>query len=98
MLAASRPAGGVRAQFSDVVNIELGRRSLRTFETFRETFGQEIDLHRVGYLFLLDDPEHVARFEASVALQNELEKAFLGGRSSADTTAALAAAVQKAVQ
>src|SRR5688500_11768368 len=34
-----KAAGGVRAQFSDVVNIELGLRSLRTFETFRETFG-----------------------------------------------------------
>ena len=67
-----RAAGGVRAQFSDVVNIQLGQRSLRTFETFRETFGQEIDLHQVGYLFLLDDPAHVAAFEANVALQNEL--------------------------
>lgn len=67
-----KAAGGVRAQFSDVVNIELGQRSLRTFETFKETFGQEIDLHQVGYLFLLDDPAHVAAFETNVALQNEL--------------------------
>jgi sarcosine oxidase subunit beta len=67
-----RAAGGVRAQFSDTVNIELGQRSLRTFETFREDFAQEIDLHQVGYLFLLDRPEHVALFEQSVALQNEL--------------------------
>ena len=67
-----KAAGGVRAQFSDAVNIELGLRSLRTFETFREEFGQEIDLHQVGYLFLLDDPADVARFERDVALQNEL--------------------------
>ncbi len=67
-----KSAGGVRAQFSDAVNIELGSRSLRTFETFKETFGQEIDLHQVGYLFLLDNPEHVAAFEVNVALQNEL--------------------------
>ncbi|MBC9822185.1 FAD-binding oxidoreductase [Terrabacter sp. MAHUQ-38] len=67
-----KAAGGVRAQFSDRVNIELGLRSLRTFETFRETFGQEIDLHQVGYLFLLDQPDHVAAFERNVALQNEL--------------------------
>ena len=38
----------------------------------REEFGQEIDLHQVGYLFLLDRPEHVAAFEKNVALQNEL--------------------------
>ena len=47
-------------------------RSLETFETFARRFGQEIDLHQVGYLFLLDDPTHVAAFEANVALQNEL--------------------------
>jgi sarcosine oxidase, subunit beta len=62
----------VRAQFSDAVNIELGLRSLRAFETFGEDLGQEIDLHQVGYLFRLDRPEHVGLFEESVALQNEL--------------------------
>jgi sarcosine oxidase subunit beta len=67
-----KAAGGVRAQFSDAVNIELGARSLRTFETFEATFDQEIDLHQVGYLFLLDNPEQVETFERNVALQNEL--------------------------
>ena len=67
-----KAAGGVRTQFSDTVNIELGLRSLRTFESFKEQFGQEIDLHQVGYLFLLDRPEHVAEFERSVALQNAM--------------------------
>ena len=67
-----KAAGGVRAQFSDAVNIELGARSLRTFETFKATFGQEIDLHQVGYLFLLEKPEHVEAFEKNIALQNEL--------------------------
>ena len=52
-----KAAGGVRAQFSDAVNIELGARSLRGLRpTSPSTFGQEIDLHRVGYLFLLDQP------------------------------------------
>src|SRR5688572_27956336 len=67
-----KAAGGVRAQFSDAVNIELGARSLRTFDTFKATFDQEIDLHQVGYLFLLEKPEHVEAFEKNVALQNEL--------------------------
>ena len=70
--STSKAAGGVRAQFSDAVNIELGRRSLETFQTFESTFGQAIDLHRVGYLFLLDRPEHVEAFERNVALQNEM--------------------------
>ena len=59
-----KAAGGVRAQFSDAVNIELGLRSLRTFETFAEQFDQEIDLHQVGYLFLLDEPERRRRLRA----------------------------------
>ena len=67
-----KAAGGVRAQFSDAVNIELGARSLHAFETFGATFGQEIDLHQVGYLFLLEEPEHLAAFEKNIALQNEM--------------------------
>ncbi|WP_235036686.1 FAD-binding oxidoreductase [Actinomadura sp. K4S16] len=70
--STSRAAGGVRAQFSDEVNIRLGARSLEAFTRFPERPGQEIDLHRVGYLFLLSRPEDVAAFEAGVALQNEL--------------------------
>jgi sarcosine oxidase subunit beta len=67
-----KAAGGVRAQFSDAVNIELGLRSLRAFEKFREDFDQEIDLHQAGYLFLLDRPAHVEAFERNVETQNRL--------------------------
>ena len=67
-----KAAGGVRAQFSDPVNIALGARSLETFRDFRARFGEEIDLRQVGYLFLLSTPEAVAAFEANVALQNDL--------------------------
>ena len=67
-----RAAGGVRAMFSDEVNISLGARSLEAFARFGERPGQEIDLHRVGYLFLLDRPEHVGAMTAAVELQNAL--------------------------
>jgi sarcosine oxidase subunit beta len=67
-----KAAGGVRAQFSDRINIELGARSLDAFGRFAQRPGQEIDLHRVGYLFLLSTPEDVASFERDVTLQNEL--------------------------
>ena len=69
--SSSKAAGGVRAQFSDAVNIELGARSLRAFETFQATFDQEIDLQQVGYLFLLEDPAQVRGFEKNIALQND---------------------------
>jgi sarcosine oxidase subunit beta len=62
----------VRTVFSDPVNIQLALRSLRTFETFGQQFGQQIDLRQVGYLFLLDQPEQVVAFERSIVLQNEM--------------------------
>ncbi len=68
-----KAAGGVRAQFSDPVNITLGARSLETFANFPVLFDQEIDFHQVGYLFLLSTPAAVAAFEANVALQNDLD-------------------------
>ncbi len=70
--STSKAAGGVRAQFSDPVNIALGARSLETFRDFGALFGQEIDLHQVGYLFLLSTPDAVRAFEAGVELQNGL--------------------------
>jgi sarcosine oxidase subunit beta len=68
--STSRAAGGVRAQFSDPLNIALGLRSLEAFASFGERPGAEIDLKRVGYLFLLDREEDVLAFERGVELQN----------------------------
>ena len=70
--STSRAAGGVRANFSDELNISLGKRSLALFADFPQRPGQEIDLHRSGYLFVLTRPEDVDLFTASVALQNSL--------------------------
>jgi sarcosine oxidase subunit beta len=70
--SSGRAAGGVRAQFSDVLNIELAQRSLAAFADFGRRPGWEIDLHRVGYLFVLTREEDVAAFERGVALQGEL--------------------------
>lgn len=66
-----KAAGGVRAQFSDPVNIDLGRRGLTAFEEFPNRPGQQIDLRQPGYLFLLTSDEQVTVYEESVALQNE---------------------------
>lgn len=69
--STSRAAGGVRAQFSDELNIAIAMRSLEAFDRFSDRPGREIDLQKVGYLFLLDREEDVRVFERSVALQNE---------------------------
>ena len=71
--STSKAAGGVRAQFSDVLNVQLGARSLEAFARFEEDTGYDIGLHRVGYLFLLSTPEDVVSFEAGVRLQNSLD-------------------------
>ncbi|EHR62337.1 NAD(P)/FAD-dependent oxidoreductase [Saccharomonospora cyanea] len=65
-----RAAGGVRAQFSDALNIQLGARSMAAYHEFGTRPGQEIDLRTAGYLFLLSTPDQVASFEESVKLQN----------------------------
>lgn len=70
--STSKAAGGVRAQFSDALNIQLGARSLRAFADFGARPGQEIDFQQVGYLFLLSRQQDVAAFERSIELQNQL--------------------------
>jgi len=66
-----RAAGGVRTQFSDVLNIEIAKRSLAAFRDFGRRPGWEISLKEVGYLFVLTRETDVEAFEKSVALQNE---------------------------
>lgn len=70
--SSGKPIGGVRAQFSDPLNIELGARSLRAYRDFGRRPGCDIGLDLVGYLFLLRDRDHVPSFEAAVALQNAM--------------------------
>jgi sarcosine oxidase subunit beta len=67
-----KAAGGVRAQFSDAVNIALGARSLLAFEDFAVRPGAEIDLHQVGYLFLHTDPVQAQTAREAVDLQNAM--------------------------
>jgi glycine/D-amino acid oxidase-like deaminating enzyme len=65
--STSRSAGGIRTQFSDELNIRIALRSLDEFEGM-----DGIELRQYGYLFLLDRPEDVARFQDALALQHRL--------------------------
>lgn len=69
--STGRAAGGVRTQFSDVLNIEIAKRSLAAFRDFAHRPGWEIDLKEVGYLFVITREEDLGAFEQSVALQRE---------------------------
>ncbi|MFB6672081.1 NAD(P)/FAD-dependent oxidoreductase [Streptomyces sp. NPDC056390] len=71
--SSGKPIGGVRAHFSDPLNIELGSRSLRAYQDFPHRPGADIRLDTVGYLFLLTSAQQAAEFEISVAIQNSLD-------------------------
>src|SRR5262245_48094570 len=70
--STSKGAGGVRALFSDELNVRIALRSLEAWAAFGERPGWEIDLQRVGYLFLLSSGEDVTAFERGVEMQNRL--------------------------
>ena len=71
--STSKAAGGVRAQFSDPLNIrDRPAQPRAASRTSPDRPGWEIDLHEVGYLFLLTREAEVEAFTRNVALQNEL--------------------------
>ena len=70
--SSSKAAGGVRACFSDPVNVALGKRSLALLADVGTRPGGEIDLHKVGYLFLLTTADQVTDFSGAVEVQNSL--------------------------
>jgi sarcosine oxidase, subunit beta len=70
--STAKGAGGVRAMFSDELNVRIALRSLEAWAAFGERPGWEIDLRQVGYLFLLSTESDVREFERGVELQNRL--------------------------
>jgi sarcosine oxidase subunit beta len=70
--STAKGAGGVRAMFTDELNVRIGMRSLEAWGAFGERPGAEIDLRRAGYLFLLSSAAEVSQFERSVGMQNDL--------------------------
>ncbi|MEN3307883.1 MAG: hypothetical protein V7603_4085 [Micromonosporaceae bacterium] len=69
--STSASAGGIRAQFSDELNIRIAMRAIERFARFAEEFDTEIDFRQSGYLFLLREAE-VPAFEQTLALQRSL--------------------------
>jgi sarcosine oxidase subunit beta len=65
--STSKSAGGFRTQFADELNVRIALRSLEELERM-----DGVELHQHGYLFLLDDPDDVARFQDALALQHRL--------------------------
>ena len=64
-------AGGIRAQFSDELNVRIAIESIKRFGRFADEIGADIGFRQCGYLFLLG-ADDVAGFQAAVDLQRSL--------------------------
>lgn len=71
--STSKAAGGIRAQFSDELNVRIALECIRRFERFDDEPGGEIDYKQWGYLFLLDDERDATAFRQSLDVQASLD-------------------------
>jgi len=69
--STERSAGGIRAQFSTPVNVELSLSSMAVWERFEAEFGVDIAYRRPGYLFLARTEETAERFRETVRMQHD---------------------------
>ncbi|UPV76142.1 FAD-binding oxidoreductase [Halorussus limi] len=69
--STERSVGGIRAQFSTPVNVELSVASMAVWEEFEAEFGTDIAYRRPGYLFAAREEATARAFEEQVALQND---------------------------
>jgi sarcosine oxidase subunit beta len=70
--STERSAGGIRAQFSTRVNVELSLASMEVWESFEESFGVDIAHRRAGYLFCAREEATADAFRETVEMQREL--------------------------
>jgi len=70
--ATAKCAGGIRAQFSSKVNIEVSIKSIEVFEHFEDITGEPALYDQVGYMFLLTDPATVEPYTKAYELQKSV--------------------------
>src|ERR1700752_2003596 len=68
----SKAAGGIRSQFPTETEIRFSLEAIGVFERFAEEFGVDIGYRRIGYLFLISNPEDLAGYRERMALQRRL--------------------------
>jgi sarcosine oxidase subunit beta len=67
--STAKAAGGIRAQFSSDINIELSKLSLDRFERFPQEIGVDVPFTQAGYLWIATRPDEMKVFEANAARQ-----------------------------
>lgn len=72
--ATGRCGAGVRQQWGTKGNCEMAQRSVKFFETAKETLGYagDIEFMQEGYLILATTKEEVGQFQKNVELQNSI--------------------------
>lgn len=70
--STGKSMGGVRAQFSTPVNIQMSKYSIDFFSKFDEVVGHPADYRAHGYLFCATNEKHLAYLRANRERQNSL--------------------------
>jgi len=70
--STSKAAGGIRAQFSTKINVQMSMLSEKLFRRFKEDTGQEALYDQVGYMFLLQSDAEIKQFTQNYELQKSL--------------------------
>src|SRR5438876_4392775 len=70
--STGKSMGGVRAQFSTPVNIQMSKYSIDFFSKFNEVVGHPADYRAHGYLFCATNENHLAYLKANRERQNAL--------------------------
>src|SRR6266480_2803396 len=70
--STGKSMGGVRAQFSTPVNIQMSRYSIDFFSRFEEVVGHPADYRPHGYLFCATNEHHLEYLKANRELQTSL--------------------------
>jgi sarcosine oxidase subunit beta len=70
--ATGRCAGGIRHQFATEVNVKLSIVSLDMLDHFQEATGQDPDIRKCGYLFVLTREDDVQKFKHNLEMQQKL--------------------------
>ena len=70
--STGKSMGGVRAQFSTPVNIQMSKYSIDFFSKFDEAVGHPADYRAHGYLFCATNENHLAYLKANRERQNAL--------------------------
>jgi len=63
--------GGIRATHSDPAKIHLGNRSLGTFSTWQEIYGDDIEWRQGGYSFIAYEESHASMLRKLITWQQE---------------------------